>query len=183
MSEFYVVTGWTLRFLQLMVVIYLLYYFKQYRFSLLFGGKSNLKTLADHKLHSCFLTALALLVFQTTSRALATYIMGLDIALQVKIQIYYFALVCCGASYAVALYILHLLRGSMFSQAARYSLYLTFALVILNALQLLLRGFLESNLLYSLYGPVTVCVNIALWLVVAKYPFYRFMETRIRQEA
>ncbi|TMP30353.1 hypothetical protein CWB99_06315 [Pseudoalteromonas rubra] len=183
MSEFYVVTGWTLRCLQLMVVIYLLYYFKQYRLNLLFGGKASLKTISDHKLHSCFLTALTCLIFNITSGQLASFILALEIDLQIKIQIYYFTLVCCGVSYAVTLYIVHLIRGCLFTQAARYTLYITFLLVLLNALQLVLRGFLESNAIYALYGPITVCANIMIWLIVAKYPFYKFMESRIRQEA
>ncbi|WP_125719965.1 hypothetical protein [Pseudoalteromonas rubra] len=183
MNEFYVVTGWALRLLQLMVVVYLLYYFKQHRFSLFFGGSASLKTPEDHKLHSCFLTAVACLTFYIISSQVADFILLSEMERLAKIKIYYFTLVCTGTAFAATLYLLHIIRGCQFFPAARYSIYLVLFLVLLNAAQLMLRGYFNNDLLFEVYGPATVVTNLLEWLIVIKYPFYKFMESRIRQEA
>lgn len=183
MNEFYIVAGWGIRFLELIVVFFVIFSFRKHSFSLFFGGKSSLKTPADHKMHSCFLTALAVLVFHAISGSLATYMLDIEADNQLVIKLYYFVIVCTTAAYAATLYLLHVIRGCQFTRVARYSLYITLFLMLLNAAQLVLRGYLGNELLYSIYGPATVIANLCEWLIVAKYPFYKFMETRIRQEA
>jgi hypothetical protein len=179
MNEFYQVTGWIIRALELFIVLFLLYSFKQHRFELFFGGKSTLKKQSDHELHSCFLSSLAIIVFYTISGSLASYIIGLPLEVMQGRQVFYFAMVCNGVSFILVLYLLHAIRGCTFSATARLVTYLAFLTVLMNFAQLVLRGYLNSEILYYVYGPIVMLCNVSTFVVLAKYPLYRLMEARL----
>ncbi|MBD1582772.1 hypothetical protein [Pseudoalteromonas sp. S16_S37] len=50
MSEIIFIADWAIKALQLLVVGFLLYKFKENRLNLLFGGKKSLKNIDDHEL-------------------------------------------------------------------------------------------------------------------------------------
>ncbi|TMP27048.1 hypothetical protein CWB99_16175 [Pseudoalteromonas rubra] len=179
MNEFFQVTGWIITGLELFIVLFLLYSFKQYRFALFFGGKNTLKKQDDHELHSCFLSSLAILVFYTSSSSLGNYILSMPFELIQMRQVYYFALVCTGAAFMTVLYLLHAIRGCSFSTTARVVAYIAVALMCMNFAQLVLRGYLNSDILFDVYGPFVVIVNVITFVTLAKYPFYKLMESRL----
>lgn len=179
MNEFYQVTGWIIRTLELFIVLFLLYSFKQHRFELFFGGKSTLKRQSDHELHSCFLSSLAIVVFFTISGSLARYIIDLPLEVMHGRQVYYFAMVCSGVSFILVLYLLHAIRGCNFSVTARIVTYLAFITLLMNFSQLVLRGYLNSDILYHVYGPIIMLCNLSTFVFLAKYPLYKLMESRL----
>ncbi|QPB82716.1 hypothetical protein CWC22_006790 [Pseudoalteromonas rubra] len=179
MNEFFIVTGWIITALELFVVLFLLYCFKQHRFDLFFGGKKTLKKQGDHELHSCFLASLAVLVFYTSSSSLGTYILSLPFEPTQMRQVYYFALVCTGAAFITVLFLLHVIRGCNFSATARLVSYISFMLMFMNFSQLVLRGYLDNDMLYDVYGPFVVMGNVCIFVTLAKYPFYRIMESKL----
>ncbi|WP_125720839.1 hypothetical protein [Pseudoalteromonas rubra] len=183
MNEFFIVTGWIIRALEFFVVLFLLHSFKQHRFDLFFGGKGTLKSQNDHELHSCFLTSLAVVVFHISSGSLAGYILTLPLELFQMRQVYYFTLVCTGVAFITVLYLLHVIRGCSFSFAARTVAYVAFLMMFMNFSQLILRGYLDNNMLYYFYGPFIVLGNILTFIVIAKYPFYKLMESRLTKGA
>ncbi|AZZ98918.1 hypothetical protein [Pseudoalteromonas sp. R3] len=179
MNEFYQVTGWIIIALELFVVLFLLHSFKQHRFDLFFGGKSTLKKQSDHELHSCFLASLAVLVFYTSSRSLGQYILSLPFEVMQMRQIYYFSLVCTGAAFITVLYLLHAIRGCSFSATARVVAYIALAVMFMNFAQLVLRGYLNSDILFDAYGPFVVMGNVCTFVILARFPFYKLMESRL----
>ena len=62
MSEFEIGVDIILKIAQAIIVIFLLVKFSERKFSLLFGGKKYLITIVDHELHSCFISALCVVV-------------------------------------------------------------------------------------------------------------------------
>ncbi|WP_125564094.1 MULTISPECIES: hypothetical protein [Pseudoalteromonas] len=179
MNEFFIVTGWVITALELFVVLFLLYCFKQHRFDLFFGGKKTLKKQSDHELHSCFLSSLAVLVFYTSSSSLGAYILGLPFESVQMRQVYYFALVCTGAGFITVLYLLHAIRGCCFSATTRIVAYIALAVMLMNFSQLVLRGYLNNDILFDIYGPFVVMCNVGTFFILAKYPFYRIMESKL----
>ncbi|MCG7537202.1 hypothetical protein [Pseudoalteromonas sp. OOF1S-7] len=179
MNEFLIVTGWIIKALELFILLFLFYSFKQHRFNLFFGGKSSLRKQRDHELHSCFLSSLAVLVFYTVSGSLGRYILSLPFELIQMRQIYYFALVCTGASFIVVLYLLHAIRGCHFTPATRLVAYIAVSMVLMNFAQLVLRGYLNNDILYDIYGPYIISLNIVTFMVIAKYPLYKLVEVRL----
>ncbi|MEC4089545.1 hypothetical protein [Pseudoalteromonas rubra] len=183
MNEFYLITRWIITALELFIVLFLLYCFKLHRFDLFFGGKKTLKKQSDHELHSCFLSSLATIVFYFSSGSLAHYILSLPFEPVQMRQVYYFALVCTGASFIVVLYLLHAIRGCSFSASTRVVTYIAFVLMLMNFAQLTLRGYFNNDLLFDIYGPIIVLGNVCIFLTLAKYPFYRLMESRLTKGA
>lgn len=167
----------------LTIVVYLLYYFKQYRFSLLFGRSGSLKTRADHELHSCFLAALVTLVFYMLFQQLLDYIATLPIEKMALRQIYYFIAACSSASIIITLTLLHAVRGCTFSPVARYCCYFQFIAMVIKTVQLILDGYLDIEVLRPFYQVSILTLTIMQFILVAKYPFKIFMIHKFAKES
>ncbi|KZN36220.1 hypothetical protein [Pseudoalteromonas luteoviolacea] len=183
MNEFLDLVSWVLRALMLIIVVYILHCFKQYRFSLLFGGSDNLKTRADHELHSCFLTALVTTVFFMLFQQLLDYIETLPIERMALRQIYYFIAACASASIIITLTLLHAVRGCTFSPVARYVCYLQFIAMVLKTVQLIIYGYWNITSFRTGYSLSILTITIVQFVLVAKYPFKIFMINKFAKES
>lgn len=173
MSEFFVATGWIIRAFEVLIVLYLLIKFKNYRWSLFFGGKSDLKTIHDHEIHSCFLAAFTVMVFHFASSTFAQYIITLDMERMALRQFFYFSMFCFSFAFGLTLFALHLIRGCSFSPTARFCLYVTSLMMLLQLTQFIARGLLDSSVLSPIYKYGVVCLNILTLSIVAKHPLQR----------
>ena len=173
MSDFFVATGWIIRAFEVLIVLYLIIKFKNYRWSLFFGGKSDLKTLNDHEIHSCFLTAFTVMVFHFASSSFAQYVITVDMERMALRQLFYFSMFCFSIAFGLTLFAFHLIRGCSFSPTARFCLYVTFLMMLLQMAQFIVRGMLDSNILFDVYQYGVVCLNILTLSIVAKHPLQR----------
>ncbi|CAM4263600.1 hypothetical protein [Pseudoalteromonas maricaloris] len=184
MSDFFVITGWAIRMFEVLIVLYILFKFKNRRWSLFFGGKSSLKTIQDHELHSCFLSAFTVMVFHFTSSNLAQHIVTIQgmekFALR---QFFYFSMFSCSMAFAAALFFLHKIRGCSFSPTARNCLYITFLMSTLQMLQFVSHGLLDSNRITLFYQYGVVVLNISTLAVVANHPIRNMVRKLNRKEA
>lgn len=170
MIDFFVATSWVIRTLEVFIVIFLLVIFNKHRLALFLGGKSNLKSITDHTMHSCFIAALTVMVFHFISSNLAQYILAVEMEKLLLRQFFYFTMFSCSMAFVVALFFLHTIRGCTFSTAARFCLYLALAQAILQLTQFIMRGLLDNSLLSPVYSFSVVALNILSLGVVAIYP-------------
>ncbi|MEQ3513630.1 hypothetical protein ABMY35_09870 [Pseudoalteromonas sp. BZB3] len=173
MNNFFEATDWLIRGFEVFVVLYLLIKFKDRRWSLFFGGKRDLKTIDDHELHSCFLAAFTVMVFHFASSGFAQYIITMDMERMALRQFFYFSMFCFSIAFGLTLFALHLIRGCSFSPTARFCLYVTFLMMMLQMAQFIIRGMLDSNVLFDVYQYGVVCLNLLTLSIVAKHPVGR----------
>ena len=175
MNNFFEATDWLIRGFEVFVVLYLLIKFKDRRWSLFFGGKGDLKTIDDHELHSCFLAAFTVMVFHFASSGFAQYIITMDMERMALRQFFYFSMFCFSIAFGLTLFALHLIRGCSFSPAARFCLYVTFLMMMLQMIQFIARGMLDTSVLSPFYKLSVVCLNLLTLCIVAKYPVKRLI--------
>lgn len=181
MNELLVATGHVIRGLEVVLLVYLVLKFRNRSWSLFFGGKSSLKTLSDHEVHSCFISALCVLVFHFFGSTLAQYIVSLDMEKMELRQFFYFSMFLNSVAFASALYFLHIIRGCTFSPTARRCLYLTFLMMALQSTQFVLRGLLDINGFSPVYKAGVPLINVACLAVVAMYPLSKITKLRTKE--
>ena len=181
MIDFFVATSWTIRALEVLIILFLLATLNKHRLALFFGGKSNLKSIADHTMHSCFIAALTVMVFHFISSNLAQYILAVEMEKLLLRQFFYFTMFSCSMAFVVALFFLHTIRGCTFSTAARFCLYLALAQAILQLTQFIMRGLLDNSMLSPVYSFSVVALNILSLTVVAIYPVKKLTSLIIKE--
>ena len=132
--------------------------------------KSNLKSIDDHTMHSCFIAALTVMVFHFVSSSLAHYIITIEMSKLALRQFFYFTMFCCSMAFVFTLFFLHTIRGCTFSTTARFCLYLALAQAIVQLLQFIMRGMLDNSMLSPIYSVSVVTLNLLSLGVVAIYP-------------
>lgn len=170
MNEFQIAMDIVLKVSQAIIVIFLLVKFSEHRLSLLFGGKKSLKTLEDHELHSCFIAAFCVLVFQFISIEMAKHLLASDMEKMQLRRVYYFINIAVATVFAGTLYFLHSLRGCSFSNTAKRCLYLTVISILLFMMQLIARGFIGYEGLSPFYRVSALIIDSLLLVNVAIYP-------------
>lgn len=181
MIDFITATDWTIRALEVLIILFLLAILNKHRLALFFGGKSNLKSIADHTMHSCFIAALTVMVFHFISSNLAQYILAVEMEKLLLRQFFYFTMFSCSMAFVVALFFLHTIRGCTFSTAARFCLYLALAQAILQLTQFIMRGLLDNSMLSPVYSFSVVALNILSLSVVAIYPVKKLTSLIIKE--
>ncbi|QZO12624.1 hypothetical protein [Pseudoalteromonas piscicida] len=182
MNELLVATGHVIRGLEVILLVYLVLKFKSRSWSLFFGGKGSLKTPSDHEVHSCFISALCVLVFHFFSGSLAPYIVSIDGMEKLELrQFFYFSMLMSSVAFATALFFLHVIRGCKFSAVARYCLYITFAMMLLQTTQFVLRGMLDINSFSPVYKISVMILNVLSLMVVSMYPISKIAKLRARE--
>ncbi|KZN29412.1 hypothetical protein N480_06735 [Pseudoalteromonas luteoviolacea S2607] len=182
MNELLAVINWGIIGLEVFVFVFLVAKFWALKFSLFFGGKDSLKTIDDHELHSCFLTALCVLTFHFIGAGLTDLLMSLELEKMKLRQLFYCVQIANCAAFAVVLYLLHSIRHCSFSRAAVYSMYITLLSMTIGLIQMVARGYLDFNGLQPLYSTIAVICNILALVVVAKYPLSQIIGLRRRDE-
>ncbi|WP_064435768.1 hypothetical protein [Pseudoalteromonas neustonica] len=180
MIDFFTATSWTIRILELAIVLNILYLFKQHRLALFFGGQSNLNSTDDHTMHSCFIAALTVMVFHFVSSHLSQYILTIEMSKLELRQFFYFSMFSCSVAFSATLFFLHTIRGCTFSKVARICLYLAIAQAALQMMQFVMRGMLDNSTLSPFYSVAVVLLNIASLGVIAVYPLT--IVSKIRKE-
>ncbi|MCF2826887.1 MULTISPECIES: hypothetical protein [unclassified Pseudoalteromonas] len=184
MNDFFVISDWMIRALEVLICLYLLFKFKNRRWSLFFGGKNSLKTIQDHELHSCFLSAFTVMVFHFTSSNLAQHIVTIQGMEKLALRhFFYFSMFSCSMAFAAALFFLHKIRGCSFSPTARNCLYITFLMSTLQMLQFVSHGLLDSNRFTLFYQYGVVVLNVTTLAVVANHPIRHMLRKLNRKEA
>ena len=174
MIDFITATDWTIRALEMLIIVFLLATLNKHRSALFFGGKSNLKSIDDHTMHSCFIAALTVMVFHFVSSSLAQYIITIEMSKLALRQFFYFTMFSCSMSFVVALFFMHSIRGCTFSTTARFCLYLALAQSVVQLIQFIMRGLLDNSMLSPAYSFSVVVLNILSLGVVAIYPVKKF---------
>ncbi|KZN61534.1 hypothetical protein [Pseudoalteromonas luteoviolacea] len=170
MSEALVYIGLMIRVLEVFVVVFLLLQFKKHKWSLFFGGKSSLKTIDDHELHSCFIAALCVVVFHNVGNTLAAQVLASGMEKLELRRIYYFILMLNSFACSIAIYFLHSLRHCSFSKTAKRCLYLAIITASLCFMQLIARGIFDYNAFSPFYKIALLGCNITTLVVVALHP-------------
>ncbi|MBQ4812191.1 hypothetical protein A7985_17990 [Pseudoalteromonas luteoviolacea] len=170
MSEFLSGLGWLIRFLEVLIICFLVIKFWQHKFSLFFGGKSSLQTIEDHELHSCFLTALCALVFHFIGVEVSKYILSLPLDKMPLRRTFYFSNLLVVAACITTLYVLHSIRECSYSNTAKRIGYLAIVTATLQMTQLIARGYLDYNGLYQFYNVFGALINVTTLAVIAAYP-------------
>ncbi|MBQ4844393.1 hypothetical protein [Pseudoalteromonas sp. MMG005] len=180
MNDFFVVTGWVIKCFEVFLVAYLLLRFKARRWSLFFGGAGNLKTIDDHELHSCFLSALAVLVLHFTGSLMTQHILTLQMGKMELRQFFYFTVFCNSVAFSVALIGLHYLRKCSFSRCARQCLYLTLMAMALQITQYVIHAVYDSSSFTPIYQYGVVLINLSCLSIVALYPVKMLFKSNVK---
>ncbi|KZX00963.1 hypothetical protein JL49_09140 [Pseudoalteromonas luteoviolacea] len=183
MNELLAVINWGIIGLEVFVFAFLIVKFWKLKFHLFFGGRDSLKTINDHELHSCFLTALCVLTFHFIGAGLTEILLSLELEKMKLRQLFYCVQIATFASLAVILYLLHSIRHCTFSRAALNCMYIIVLIMTANLIQLVARGYLDFNGLSPLYRVISVTGNLITLVVVAKYPLSQVMSLRKSDEA
>ncbi|TMO02897.1 hypothetical protein [Pseudoalteromonas sp. S558] len=181
MIDFTTAIDWTIRTLEVFVVIFLLVTFSKHRQALFFGGKNSLKSINDHTLHSCFIAALTVMVFHFISSNLAQHIITIEMSKLALRQFFYFSMFCCSMAFVITLFFLHAIRGCTFSITARFCLYLALAQALLQMTQFVMRGLFDNSILSPAYSAGVVLLNIASLIVVSIYPIKKINSLIIKE--
>ncbi|MEZ7277202.1 hypothetical protein [Pseudoalteromonas sp. 68 DY56-GL68] len=161
---------WTIRLLEIVAVLFIVITFSKHRFALFFGGRQSIKTDEDHILHSCFISALTVMVFHAVSSPLADHIISLEMEKMMLRQFFYFTMFCFSIAFVVTLFSLHALRRCSFSPVARVCLYLAILQAIVQLTQFIMRGILDDSSLSPAYKVVVIVLNILSLAVISVYP-------------
>ena len=174
MIDFITAIDWTIRVLEMIIIVFLLVTLNKHRSALFFGGKSNLKSIDDHAMHSCFIAALTVMVFHFVSSSLAHYIITIEMSQLALRQFFYFTMFSCSMAFVVTLFFMHSIRGCTFSAPARFCLYLAIIQAVVQLIQFIMRGMLDNSMLSPVYTFSVVALNILSLGVVAIYPVKNF---------
>ncbi|ESP91806.1 MULTISPECIES: hypothetical protein [Pseudoalteromonas] len=180
MNEILAYVDWVFRALFLLVVLFLMVIFWERKFSLFFGGKSSLRTKADHTLHSCFLTALCTVVFFIIGNILSDHIITLPMEKIALRRLFYFLGMVNLTFFFVSLFLLHAIRQCGFSNIARTVSYLMFIELSLYFIQLVVRGYLDISysLLNSFVAASFFICNISAFIILISYPTKLFLDKK-----
>ncbi|MCF6441095.1 hypothetical protein L1077_16790 [Pseudoalteromonas luteoviolacea] len=170
MDEFLIALNTAIKILFSLVVLFLVIKFWERRFSLFFGGKDSLKTIQDHELHSCFLTALCIVVFYLTGVTLSGEIRALPMEKIALRRVFYFTGIVNFTAFFLSVYLLHFIRGCNFSSVAKAVLCLMFIEVTIFYIQLVTRGYFEfSGFSSKVYQIVIATCNITTLIVLVGF--------------
>ncbi|TQF70466.1 hypothetical protein [Pseudoalteromonas luteoviolacea] len=170
MFDLNIFVGWVIRGCELLIVLYLLLELRQKRMSLFFGGKRNLQSANDHEIHSCFLTALTVMLFHFIGSGFSQYILTFDMERAALIQFYYMAMLANSVAFALALFAAHLVRGCSFSFTSRACLYLTMLMGLVQSTQFVSHGLYDSSMFHSFYQYGVMLINLVCLGVVSMLP-------------
>ncbi|NOU51241.1 hypothetical protein HG263_11955 [Pseudoalteromonas sp. JBTF-M23] len=140
------------------------------RFSLI--DKASLQTSQDHQLYSCLVSTFAVALGSFYTVPLVYDIIELNMDVIDRRRIFYVSFMVTGFLFMLTLYIAHRIRGCRFSLYARIIMYCSLSGVILNFTQLVLRGYLDINVLYDyrVYSIATIAINIITGCVLLSFP-------------
>ncbi|BBN83208.1 hypothetical protein PA25_31930 [Pseudoalteromonas sp. A25] len=152
------------------LITLIVYKYHGIRFSLV--DKSSLKTAQDHQLYSCLVTTFMVAANSLYATPLAYELVALSMDVIDRRQIFYTSLMCSGFLFMLTLYIVHRVRGCHFSLYARIYMYGASVVVVLNYVQLVLRGYLDINVLYDyhIYSLGVISINILTAFILLCVP-------------
>ncbi|MCF2857556.1 hypothetical protein L1286_08750 [Pseudoalteromonas sp. SMS1] len=93
-------------------------------------------------------------------------------------RVFYFSKLVIMASFMATLYILHSIRGCLFSRVAKSIGYLAMFSVSLHMMQLVARGYFDFNGLSPLYQFSVMVINIMAFMVIAIYSIKLMIKTK-----
>ncbi|NOU51255.1 hypothetical protein HG263_12025 [Pseudoalteromonas sp. JBTF-M23] len=170
MNEVLYGLGWVLKGIEVFVLAFIIFKFYQLRWKLFFGGRKDLPTIQHHELHSCFLSALCVLIFHVVNSEISLYILSIEMNKLEQIKLFYLSKAIVQFSFAATLFFLHLLRGCTFSKTARICMYTTLILMLMQGMQLTARGYFDYHELKIIYVTVGWICNIIIISAIAAYP-------------
>ncbi len=169
-NEFFYYLDFLIKGLEFLALIVILLISYQKISVLLWGGGNNIHTKDDASLHSCFISVLTVAVFHFIGSSLAQYTLSLDLEKMALRQVYYFMMFIIEFIFISSLFVLHKIRNCPFSPAARYCMYFSTILCIVQMIEFISRGVLDSNTFTLSYRTFVVLINLATLYVVSYYP-------------
>ncbi|MBD1580685.1 hypothetical protein [Pseudoalteromonas sp. S16_S37] len=176
MNEFLFAISWVVIGVEFLIVLFWLHKFYRMRWKLFFGVKKDLKSIQQHELYSCFLTAFCMLIFHLVGSQTDKFILSLNMEKVEHIKLFYTSGVIVQFAFAMTLVCLHLVRGCTYSPTARICMYTTIVYMGLLGMQLIARGYYDYHNLSVLFKTVGWLCNIIAVGALCTYPIRSIKE-------
>ncbi|CAH9049670.1 hypothetical protein PSECIP111854_00317 [Pseudoalteromonas sp. CIP111854] len=154
----------------LVVLWFVVTQFPKHRWSLLFARHRALKSLQLHEMHSCFISLVVFLLFYIVAAEVEWYLLSLELAREQHIRVFYMGMITQQFALLVVLYMVHRLRGCLFSITARICMYTTFLYSSFLFMQLVARGYFDYHELGMVYRIGGWACNIIAIAALSIYP-------------
>ncbi|MBD1583449.1 hypothetical protein [Pseudoalteromonas sp. S16_S37] len=164
--------GWYLKGYEFLIVFwFVVAYFPTCKWSLFTASGKNLNSLHLHEMHSCFITALCILMFHIIGSELEAFFTGPFLAqLDDKIRVFYLVVLINQFIFLSAVFCIHRIRYIQFSLVTRFNLYTTLIVMAVMMMQLIARGYFDYHELKPAYKIVFWSCNIASIIAISIYP-------------
>ncbi|MBD1584307.1 hypothetical protein [Pseudoalteromonas sp. S16_S37] len=153
------------------------------RFSLI--DKASLKTPQDHQLYSCLVSTFLGALGSVHITPFVYDVAELSMDVIDRRRIFYIFLMCTTFLSMLTLYIVHRVRGCRFSLYARVCMYCALSAVVLNYTQLILRGYLDINVLYDyhVYSIASTAINIITGCILLSFPIKYLFNVYVKHKS
>ncbi|CAH9051589.1 hypothetical protein PSECIP111951_00423 [Pseudoalteromonas holothuriae] len=171
LNDFLYHLGWIFKSYEFFIVLwFVLTQFPKYRWSLFFAHHQSLNSLQLHEMHSCFMTVVVFMLFHTFGGEVEQYLLSLDFEQINRIKVFYTGMIAHMFLCMLTLYVIHRLRGCLFSKTARICLYTVFVSALFSYMELIARGYFDYHELTIVYRIGGWACNIIAIAALSIYP-------------
>jgi len=175
-NDIFELIDWIIKALELSALTAIVLFAYQKISILFFGGSKNINTDSDIILHSCFITALVVVIFHFIGSATTQYILALNLEKMEKRKLFYSAIFFMELIAILSIFTFHKVRSCLFAAPARLCVYLSFAMMMVQMLQCILHGIFDINLFSPVYRVLVLGINIATLSIISYYPVMAYLK-------
>ncbi|CAH9049669.1 hypothetical protein PSECIP111854_00316 [Pseudoalteromonas sp. CIP111854] len=171
LNDFLYYLGWGFIGYELLIVLwFLVTQFPKHSWSLFFSRHQSLNSLQLHEMHSCFMSAVVFMLFHTFGGEVEQYLLSLEFKQINRIKVFYTGVIAHFFICLLTMYVVHRLRGCLFSKTARICMYMIFLFSALSFMELIARGYFDYHELGMVYRIGGWACNIIVIAALSIYP-------------
>ncbi|WP_152086616.1 hypothetical protein [Pseudoalteromonas sp. A25] len=172
MSQFLYQLEWIIKGYEFALLLwFFVSQWSKYSWSLFYVRGKSFKSLEHHEMHSCFMTILCMFVFHVFASEIEQFFVSPLIAdLNNKIKVFYISGMIIQFIYLIVIFSYHRARQCLFSRTTRVCMYTTIAVITLQFIQLIARGYVDYHALVMVYFVAVWICNIVAVSAMSVYP-------------
>ncbi|MDK2597245.1 hypothetical protein [Pseudoalteromonas obscura] len=152
------------------IAIYFAFVAKKKGIAFLYDKRFKLDSDYNIKQVSYWITFGVIFVFHFSFDKINYAIITADLDYMFRRRLFYLVRVWIVLVFLASIYALHSLRGCPFSQTTRMIFYITISVATLSFVQLILRGYLHTDIFSPVYRGVTAVHNVLISITLLSYP-------------
>ncbi|WP_152086503.1 hypothetical protein [Pseudoalteromonas sp. A25] len=157
-------------YLTLILLWFLVVYFRQCSWRLLFARGEQIQSLKQHELYSCFMTVFWFVIFRHFGGEMEHYLLSLDFELYGKVKVFYLSHLAMSSMLILVIFINHRLRKCLFSASTRVCFYSILIVLSLLFMQLIARGYFSYHELKVIYKTGVLMSILIATAAMSLYP-------------